>query len=67
MARLLRNLTGVLPPNKLAVLLRSTTALAEFMPEEAAVTAHTYGEAFNLQNRVMLRFSAAGLLAYLGA
>ena len=66
-ARLPRNLTGVLPPDKLAGLLRSTTALAKFTPEELAVTAHTYGEVFNLQNRVMLGFGAAGLLACLGA
>ncbi|KAK4118273.1 MFS general substrate transporter [Parathielavia appendiculata] len=65
--RLLADLGAVLPPEKIAALLRSTTAIADFTPEEAADTAQVYGEAFNLQNRVMLGFGAAGLLACLGA
>jgi hypothetical protein len=66
-ARLLADLKTVLPPDKLTALLRSTSAIAGFTSEEKAATAQSYGEAFNLQNKVMLGFGAAGLLASLGA
>jgi hypothetical protein len=64
--RLLADLGPVLPSDKLAALLRSTTAISSFTPEEAAATAQCYGEAFNLQNKVMMGLSAAGLVACLG-
>ncbi|KAM7204961.1 Major facilitator superfamily domain containing protein [Rhypophila sp. PSN 637] len=60
-------LTSVLSPEKLASLLKSTDAIEGFRPEEKDATARAYGEAFNTQNRVMLGFGAAGLLACLGA
>ncbi|KAM7215801.1 Major facilitator superfamily domain containing protein [Rhypophila decipiens] len=60
-------LTSVLSPEKLASLLKSTGAIEGFTPEEKDATARAYGEAFNAQNRVMLGFGAAGLLACLGA
>lgn len=52
---------------KRAALLRSTSAIADFTLEEKAATAQSYGEAFHLQNKVMLGFGAEGLLASLGA
>lgn len=65
-ARLLSRLGSALSAEKLAALLQSTTAIAGFTPEEAAATAQTYGEAFNLQNTVMLGFCAAATVACLG-
>lgn len=66
-SRLTSELGPVLGPEKLAALLHSTAAIKTFSPEEAALAMECYGRAFNLQNKIMIGFAAAGVVACAGA
>lgn len=65
--QLLESLGSTIRPEKLAALLRSATAVLDFTPEEAAMAKACYGSAFNLQNRVLMGFSVAALVASFGS
>ncbi len=61
------HLISVLTPSQLDLLLSSTTYIASLPPEVAQLTRQVYGDASNLQMRIIVGFAGASLIASLGA
>lgn len=64
--QLTTSLAGKIPSEKIEALLRSASAIRDFTPEEAALTANYYGKGLDLQYKVILGLSGAALLTGIG-
>lgn len=61
--RVQEELSKILAPDKLEAILQMPGIINTFTPAEAAFTRECYAQAFNLQTKMALGFTAAGLLA----
>ncbi|KAI1100336.1 MFS general substrate transporter [Jackrogersella minutella] len=66
-SRVVDGLSSILTPEKLSLILQSAQSISGLTDEERMATKQIYGEAFNLQNRIMVGISAVSLLSCLGA
>ncbi|KAK9414517.1 putative Efflux pump FUS6 [Seiridium unicorne] len=60
-------LSMVLGPDQLSAITQSPEAISQFSPSARRAIVKVYGDAFNLQTKIMIGLSAAGLMACLGA
>ncbi|KAK6072391.1 drug resistance transporter [Seiridium cupressi] len=60
-------LSTVLSPDQLSAITQSPEAISQFSPSARRAIVKVYGDAFNLQTKIMIGLSAAGLMACLGA